>query len=276
MDRKLIFLDIDGTITMPGMPPSTETINAVRAARQNGHKVFLCTGRSTFAIDQAVADIGFDGGIYHAGGRVLLGDRELVNATMDAEKVMELLHFLSGMDITFHLESTELLFSRDIELDWDALDLSQASTELLRQIKQKKSKNSRPVSEYNGQPVYKAFFRTYTLEQRQRLCAAVPKWAKLVLFENFFPEMTITAGEISDPRTTKATAMEAICRAFGATPEDCIAFGDSMNDAEILKAAGLGIAMGNAAPKVKNIADLVCESCEEDGIAKTLQRLGLI
>ena len=70
--------------------------------------------------------------------------------------------------------------------------------------------------------------------------------------------------------------MVDICNHFGKTAADCIAFGDSMNDAEALAAAGLGIAMGNAEQALKDIADKVCDRCENDGIAKALQALGLI
>lgn len=49
-----------------------------------------------------------------------------------------------------------------------------------------------------------------------------------------------------------------------------------MNDAEILAAAGLGVAMGNAEHRLKEIADTVCEHCEENGIAKFLHKLGFI
>ena len=54
-----------------------------------------------------------------------------------------------------------------------------------------------------------------------------------------------------------------------------MAFGDSMNDAEMLLAAGIGVAMGNAEQRVKDLADQVCESCDEDGVAKELERMGL-
>ena len=54
-----------------------------------------------------------------------------------------------------------------------------------------------------------------------------------------------------------------------------IAFGDSMNDAEMLLAAGIGVAMGNAEPEVKELADRVCESVDDDGVARELERMGL-
>ena len=57
---------------------------------------------------------------------------------------------------------------------------------------------------------------------------------------------------------------------------DCIAFGDSMNDEEMLQTAGVGVAMGNASEQLKALADMVCDRCECDGIAKALEELNLI
>jgi hypothetical protein len=54
-----------------------------------------------------------------------------------------------------------------------------------------------------------------------------------------------------------------------------IAFGDSMNDSEIIIKAGIGVAMGNSCDELKALADVVCDSCENDGVAKALIERGL-
>ena len=69
---KLIFFDIDGTLAMPGTSPSEETAGAIRAARVAGHKAFICTGRGVELVGDDISSIGFDGGIYHAGGQAIL------------------------------------------------------------------------------------------------------------------------------------------------------------------------------------------------------------
>ena len=66
--------------------------------------------------------------------------------------------------------------------------------------------------------------------------------------------------------------MHRVCRFYGLTPGDCVAYGDSMNDAQVLRAAGEGVAMGNASEEVKGLANRVCGDCEEDGLAMDLRR----
>ena len=68
----------------------------------------------------------------------------------------------------------------------------------------------------------------------------------------------------------KAKALDTVLRQMGYTPEEMIAFGDGHNDATMLEYAGIGVAMGNAVDALKDIANEVTSSCDEDGIAESL------
>ena len=74
----------------------------------------------------------------------------------------------------------------------------------------------------------------------------------------------------------KGTGLTETCRILGADPRDAVAFGDSANDLDMLKAAGTGVCMGNGTESLKREADLVTASMEEDGIERALIQLGLI
>ena len=70
----------------------------------------------------------------------------------------------------------------------------------------------------------------------------------------------------------KDTAMHVLCEALGLTPDEVMALGDHDIDAPLLRAAGLGIAMGNASPIARAAADEVTDSCDEDGVAHAIYR----
>jgi len=78
--------------------------------------------------------------------------------------------------------------------------------------------------------------------------------------------------EVIAPGVSKAAAMLSLAAAHGIRADEIMALGDSNNDLSMLRAAGLGIAMGNAAESVKQIADAVTTDCEADGVAAAVRR----
>jgi Cof subfamily protein (haloacid dehalogenase superfamily) len=82
--------------------------------------------------------------------------------------------------------------------------------------------------------------------------------------------------EVVAAGASKAEAVALVRRALGVPAENVIAFGDAENDVPMLEAAGVAVAMGNAVEAVKRAADLVTGSNDEDGVALALVRLGLI
>ncbi len=79
--------------------------------------------------------------------------------------------------------------------------------------------------------------------------------------------------EVGPAGVTKATGLERLCRRRGIEASDVVAFGDNINDVEMLAWAGLGVAMGNAAPEAKAAAHRVTASNDEDGIAQVIEQL---
>ena len=73
----------------------------------------------------------------------------------------------------------------------------------------------------------------------------------------------------------KASGIRRVAEYYGASMEDTIAFGDSMNDAAAIDAAGIGVVMGDSPDELKEMADLVTGTQEEEGIARALQKLHL-
>jgi hypothetical protein len=75
---------------------------------------------------------------------------------------------------------------------------------------------------------------------------------------------------------SKSVGIDAICRSYGIAPDETMAFGDGQNDIEMLRHAGIGVVMGNAAEEVQAAADYVTASVDEDGVSRALRHFGLI
>ncbi len=79
--------------------------------------------------------------------------------------------------------------------------------------------------------------------------------------------------ELLPAAATKANGLRWLCQHYGITPEQTIAVGDHLNDLDMIEFAGLGVAMGNAQPEVKAVADLVIGHHDEDGLAVFIEEL---
>lgn len=92
-----------------------------------------------------------------------------------------------------------------------------------------------------------------------------------------FPEIKVTAStwnnlELNIRTAHKGNALRRFAEHLGLTLENCMAFGDGMNDFTMVEAAGLGIAMANAEPEVKRVAKDIVPSNDEDGVARGIEK----
>lgn len=93
-----------------------------------------------------------------------------------------------------------------------------------------------------------------------------------------FPALSVTSSipvniEINSERANKGEALARLCAALGVDPAETLAFGDGTNDLSLLRAAGIGVAMGNAAPELKAAASLVTSTNDDAGVAAVLRAL---
>lgn len=276
MRRKLIFLDIDGTLVSALSAPSPLVRQAIQAARANGHLVFLCTGRNMPIIVPDILDIGFDGVIASAGAHVAVGGQVLFDHLLPESLVQECLTVFHGLGMYCRLETPEGIYTDpQMEALLRGAVPDPQNSELIRMQKELASSLAvQPYDRYPRQGAYKLCFTATSPEpveaaQKQlgdRFEFVVHPFARFAFCLN---------GEIIPKGIDKGRAMELVCRHLGASLEDTVAFGDSMNDASMLRRAAVGVAMGNADEKLKAIAGIVCEDVEQDGVYREFRRMGL-
>ena len=95
--------------------------------------------------------------------------------------------------------------------------------------------------------------------------------------EKLWPDMALSSSfinniEINSLDATKGAALAFLCDYLGVDVSQSMSFGDGTNDISMLKAAGIGVAMGNAMDEVKVHADYVTDTCDNDGMAKAIER----
>jgi len=276
MNRKLIFLDIDGTLIAFRSRPSALVEAAVRGVRAMGHGVFLCTGRNMPTISQEILGLGFDGVIASAGSHVEMGGEVLLDCQLSEELVQECLEVFHSNGVYCRIETREGVYT---DSQMEALVRSVAPVsgnfELVRMQRELVDRlGIRPYAEYPRQGAYKICFTSAgpgAVDRAREVLGdrfdfVVHPFGKLGSFRN---------GEIIRKDADKGLAVELVCRHLGVELADTVAFGDSMNDYAMLRRAGTSVAMGNACKELKEICDVVCEDVKHDGVYHELVRMGL-
>ena len=276
MDRKLIFLDIDGTLIAPLSSPTPQVRQAVRQTRSNGHLVFLCTGRNLPIIGPEILEIGFDGVIASAGAYAAVGGEVLLDRLLPEELVQECLSVFHGLGMFCRLETPEGVYiDPQMEELLQTASPDPRNSELIRMQRELQSAITlRRYEEYPRQGAYKLCFTSASLEAVRKAETALGGRFVFVVHP-FASRASCFNGEIIPKWISKGKAAALVCRYFGADLKDAVAFGDSMNDAAVLELAGVAVAMGNACEELKAMADVVCEDAAHDGVARQLRRMGL-
>ena len=122
------------------------------------------------------------------------------------------------------------------------------------------------------------------LQKRIRTLAFIGDETQIAQTEKHFPQlkMPLFAGQggadVMEVGFSKADGLRHLARYFGEKEDlsDTVAFGDSMNDLELICEAGIGVAMGNAVEELKKAADLITAPIDEDGVYLACLKLGLI
>ena len=276
MEQKLIFLDIDGTLTEPGKNvPPLSAVEAVRRAREKGHKVVLCSGRN-YVMLFPVLEFGFDGLIASAGGYIEYGGQVVYDCPMTKEQQDRVLGVFKESGIYRTIGGKNNSYTDEGFKEFLAGDAqSKANSELLRwRIQIENELGIRPMSEYDGEPIYGMAFMSRGADRLKRPMEVLQDDFDFCIQGE--DACGIVNGELASKAFNKGKAVERLCEFLGISRTDTIAVGDSMNDLEMLQAAETGVCMANGSPALRKIADMVCPSVTEDGLYSAFERLRLI
>ncbi|MBM7654473.1 Cof-type HAD-IIB family hydrolase [Neobacillus cucumis] len=278
--QKIIFMDVDGTLVNDhGEIPESAKL-AVRKARENGHLVYLSTGRSKSELFSHVLEVGFDGIIGAAGGYIEVGEDVLFHERMKQEDIELIVEYFNRNEIDFFLEANSGIYA------------SQNCKKHFRSIIEKilsENPEAKAAIEKGIQHFHDCLIEGEDLLSREDINKVSFLGSHLsieTISQEFASRFTIipstvpmfgqNSGELSILGIHKATAIERVINHLNIRKEDTFAYGDGLNDIEMLGFVRQGIAMGNAKEAVKKAADDITDTVEEDGIYNSFKKYGLI
>ncbi len=275
MSVRLIAFDLDGTLLDDEKRVPPENLRALQAAADRGVVLVPATGRIVRGIPEPVKAlpgvryfiISNGAGVYDAQEARLLyrGDVPLALA-LRCYEYMDTLPVIydcyqneSGWMTRSMYERCEEFFPTEPHMLEIVKRLRVPVDDLKETLRQR------------GEPLQKLqmFFKPEDLDERERQLRRIPE---------LFPELVATTSvsnniEINSVNAGKGKALLALAERLGIDPADTAAFGDGTNDCKLLSMAGWGVAMANADPRVKAVADEICESNNDAGVGRTILRL---
>lgn len=259
---KAIFCDIDGTLLDHSEGKSTFPDSAQRsllAAQRRGVKVFVATGRYPGILGQITDLFPFDGFVTLNGQLVLLRDGSVIRkAAHDPEDIRKLLPLVHKAGFATQIVEEKITFPVD-GTHPDIIMYHQWTGEPMVPDYDPARLDEHPVLQ---------FVVSLPLEE-----------AKQVLAPLEHIEVTSAGGDLSDiiPKGGgKEIGIAAAAEHFGIRREEIMTVGDGVNDVRMLRWAGVGVAMGNAAQEAKDAADYVTTPVWDDGIQNALLHFGVI
>ena len=272
MDIKLIALDLDGTLLTDDKRLTPENEAALRRAAASGIGIVPATGRFWSAVPDCVRRLPY---IRYAvtvnGAQVcdIRDERVISRAELPWELAVRVMEYLDTLPVIYDCYQDNWGWMTAAQKDRiEEFAATAPSLDMLRRFRE-------PVPELKaclrerGRGVQKVqcFFKDDAVRRRAR--------AEL---EARFPETSVTSSivnnlEINARSATKGSALLQLAAFLGLDASQTVAFGDDSNDITMLRAAGIGVAMGNANAEIRAAADMVTLSNEENGVAAALARL---
>ncbi|SFR84104.1 Cof-type HAD-IIB family hydrolase [Anaeromicropila populeti] len=264
MAYEILVLDIDGTLTTSEKKVSERTLNAIFQIQERGHRVVLASGRPTPGILNLAKMLKLDeyGGFILAynGAKVLdcKSGKTIYEKTLPMELLPELFEAAKEYKVGMLTYDTEgvIGFHVDeyIELEGRINHLSVKSVDNL-------------ISHVDS-PVNKCIMTgdgMYLAEVEKKMKERFGDRLSIFRSEPFFLE-------IMPMNIDKAYSLERLLEHLGMTKEQMISCGDGFNDLTMIQYAGMGVAMGNAQEIVKEAADYITLTNDNDGVAHVIEK----
>lgn len=265
MDYKLIALDIDGTLTNSKKEVTPRTRHALLEAQNQGKKIILASGRHPVGIYPLARDLMLDrySGYIMAfnGGKIIncATGETVVSKLFPKEYLADIVGVLKESNITINTYDDKKIYSDSKVNDYTYVEKDILKTDMV---------------------VVDDFISAIKFDINKILLAGEPDEIdryKEILSKRYDGLLDIYKSapyflEIMPFGVTKGSMLPMLLQKLGLKREELVAFGDHYNDMTMIGYAGFGVAMSNGEPDVKKIADYVCESNDDDGVAKTFDK----
>ncbi len=286
MSIKLIAIDLDGTLLSGHTYINEVNKAAIRAAQAEGVIVAIATGREHNNVRSFLETAELVTPVISSNGSVIHNEnkQQMFSLPLENHQAMEVLDWLETNQYYYQAHTSKGIYTistghQVLAVEVDRLLSTNPDPSYLQMLEAMQGMSAKlkmiRVNTYHEIPNETEFYNILALSFEQE---------KLEIGRTHFADREdltmVVSGhmnfEIEHKRASKGTALQHLAEHYNIPLEQTMAIGDNFNDVSMIQLAGLGVAMGNAEPEVKAIADDVTLTNEQDGVAHAIYKaLGL-
>lgn len=276
MMKKLVFFDIDGTLVTRNNHIPKSTIQAIQTLKQNGVIPVIATGRSPVLIHEIAKELKIDSYIA-MNGQYIVHQGEVIYANpIDMNFVDAVVEVaIERRDGILLATADEIIANSLISLvnrgslytflkGFVGLIPERVKVTLWNRLMKKAPEKE----DYKNKEI---FMMNINADQEEEL-----DYKKIFADRLTFTRANEMSMDIISKGISKATGAQQMIEELGISHQNTYAFGDGLNDLELIQFVGTGVAMANGFDELKVVADIVTDSVFNDGISKGLKKLELI
>ena len=266
---KLVAIDLDGTLLTSDKQVTLGTIETLKKVVEQGVIVVIATGRPLLGLDSVIKDVPKSPYILTTNGaRVVNVDtgEVILERLISHDVVLKIFDILGRYDCVKeifydgqgYVAADELdkihLYHKKPQMCDYVRKTRKPIPDILRFIKENKKSADKAQGIFND------------MEIRQQVWQELNHLGELTLVDSYYYNIEINAKGVE-----KGSSLKFLAERLGIKQEEVMAIGDGANDFWMIEYAGVGVAMGNSKDRIKEIADVVTISNDEDGVAQVLE-----
>jgi len=264
---KMVIADMDGTLLNKELKISERNLQAIDYIRSQNIKFCVATGRPDQLMKEYVFPLEMEEPMIMYNGSVIghpFQEERLYENVLSKEDVRDIVTYCNKEDIICMVYTKDKLISRpNYRVDFfeernKKLPLEQQS--VFEDIKDV----DKIVNEYHVQKILLIENNETTYDKTKKMLEQYDRFTIATSQKGFL--------DINPKGSSKGQALEILAAHYGIALDEIVAFGDQENDISMLKNAGIGVAMGNASDHVKQVADQVTLTNNEDGFAVWIEQ----
>lgn len=288
---KLVAIDLDGTMLNQYGIVTQKTKKSIKKAQENGIEIMIASGRPIDSVKTISKEIGSENYFISGNGSIIYDikkDEIIYENVLKKQKALEIIKICEENSIFYNVYTEKEIIAKNLQynvLYYHKENLTKSEEDkthvnivedIYDYIEKTDSKVLKVMICDKHQTIFNAIIRKLkevedieVLEVSHMSRKIIRQGTEEIPIEYFYTE-------ISAKNVDKWTALEFLKEKLQISSDEIVAIGDNVNDKKMIEKSGYGIAMGQSAPQIKEIADYITDSNVDDGVANALDKLLLM